>query len=321
MRIGVTGATGFVGLELVRQLLVEGHSIRVWHRPKSDLRSLQSLSAFCALSEGASVNLSAEAKIEFVCGELGEGREEAFVEGCDAIVHSGLWRESASFQESPSSVAEYARVNIVGTLALIEASVRLQLSRFVFVSTCAVHDVVLDDRLLDEAHPCWPKSHYGAHKAAIEKFVHSFGHGEGFPICAIRPTAVYGIEPKFEKSRWHALLQSICQNAPTRVSGGGKLVHVSDVAKATRLLLDASPDKIAGEVFSCCDRYISNLEVAMLAKQLAKSDSEVLGEPGHALHEIDTTKIRNLGMSFGGLPKLNSTLATMIDRIKESPQP
>ena len=43
--------------------------------------------------------------------------------------------------------------------------------RFVFIATCAVHDVILSDRPLDEAHPLWPKSHYGAHKAAIEKFV------------------------------------------------------------------------------------------------------------------------------------------------------
>ena len=37
------------------------------------------------------------------------------------------------------------------------------MSRFVFISTCAVHDVILDDRPLDEAHPLWPAGHYGAH--------------------------------------------------------------------------------------------------------------------------------------------------------------
>ncbi len=52
--------------------------------------------------------------------------------------------------------------------------------RFVFISTCAVHDVILADRPLDEAHPLWPKSHYGAHKAALEKFVHSYGLGQGW---------------------------------------------------------------------------------------------------------------------------------------------
>ena len=35
------------------------------------------------------------------------------------------------------------------------------------VSTCAVHEVILDDRPLDQAQPLWPTGHYGAHKAAL----------------------------------------------------------------------------------------------------------------------------------------------------------
>jgi hypothetical protein len=46
--------------------------------------------------------------------------------------------------------------------------------RFVFISSCAVHDVIRDDRLLDEKHPFWPMSHCGAHKAALEKFVPAY---------------------------------------------------------------------------------------------------------------------------------------------------
>ncbi len=72
-------------------------------------------------------------------------------------------------------------VNLLGTLELIEASIAAGVKRFIFVSTCAVHEKILDDRPLDEAHPLWPLTHYGAHKAAIEKFVHSYGYGQGLP--------------------------------------------------------------------------------------------------------------------------------------------
>ena len=65
----------------------------------------------------------------------------------------------------------------MGSIRLIEAARQQQgLSGFVYLSTCAVHDKILNDRPLDEQHPLWAKSHYGAHKAAVEKFVHSFGH-------------------------------------------------------------------------------------------------------------------------------------------------
>ena len=57
----------------------------------------------------------------------------------------------------------------MGTLRLIESARAAGVGRFVFISTCAVHEKILDDRPLDEAHPLWAMSHYGAHKAAIEK--------------------------------------------------------------------------------------------------------------------------------------------------------
>jgi nucleoside-diphosphate-sugar epimerase len=88
-------------------------------------------------------------------------------------------------------VIEFVQKNVVGTLMLIEAARRVGVSRFVFISTCAVHEKILDDRPLDEAHPLRATSHYGAHKAAIEKFVHSYGLGDGYPICALRPTGVF----------------------------------------------------------------------------------------------------------------------------------
>ena len=141
MKIAVTGATGFVGSELVSQLSTAGHELKCWHRPSSDLSRLDDLS------------------IQWVPGELGDGSSAAeLVQGCDAVVHSGLWRSGMSFQANESNVVEYARVNILGSLELIEAAMKAEVKKFVFVSTCAVHDHILADRSLDETHPLWPNS-------------------------------------------------------------------------------------------------------------------------------------------------------------------
>lgn len=56
---------------------------------------------------------------------------------------------------------------------------------------------------------------------------------------------------------------------------GGKEVHAADVARATGILLTAKG--IAGEAFNCYDRYVSELEVATLAKSLSGSRSEIHG--------------------------------------------
>ena len=226
------------------------------------------------------------------------------------MVHSGLWRSGMSFQANESNLVEYARVNILGTLELIESAIAADVKKFIFVSTCAVHDHILDDRPLDETHPLWPNSHYGAHKAAIEKFVHSYGLGSGFPICALRPTGVYGVAHPPERSKWFDLVRSIKDGKSVEVNRGGKEVHVSDVAKAIQILLGA--DSVTGQAYSCYDRYISEFDVATIAKEICGSSSEIVGGQKRPKHEIDSSKIGSLGMKFGGEELLRETIAKML---------
>ncbi len=152
---------------------------------------------------------------------------------------------------------------------------------------------------------------FQAHKAAIEKFVHSYGLGLGFPICAIRPTGVYGVAHPRERSKWYSLVSDIKDGKAVEVKRGGKEVHVSDVGKAIRILLNA--DSVAGQAYSCYDRYISEFDVANMAKEICGSDSEIIGAQKRPQHEIDCSKIRSLGMEFGGEQLLRKTLVKMLD--------
>jgi nucleoside-diphosphate-sugar epimerase len=204
----------------------------------------------------------------------------------------------------------FVQTNVVGTLGLIEAARRAGVGRFIFISTCAVHEKILDDRPLDETHPLWPSSHYGAHKAAIEKFVHSYGLGEGYPICALRPTGVYGVARPAEDSKWFDLISAVVRGEDVHCTRGGKEVHAVDVARAVGILLTAGG--IAGEAYSCYDRYVSELDVARMAKELAGSASRVVGEPRQPKHQIVTDKIRGLGMDFGGEELLRRTIAELV---------
>ena len=198
-------------------------------------------------------------------------------------------------------------------LQLIEAARQADVWRFVFISTCAVHEKILDDRPLDETHPTWATSHYGAHKAAIEQFVHSYGFGEGFPICALRPTGIYGLAHPVAQSRWYPLVQAVVRGESVECHGGGKEVHASDVAWAVEILLTA--EGVAGEVYNCYDRYISQHEVASIAKRLSASHSEIRGAPSTAKHQIVTQKLQRLGMTFGGRALLEYTIQQMLDAL------
>jgi len=295
MTIGVTGATGFLGRYLVNHLTAAGHDCRCWHRPDSDRGGFD---------EG-------RGRIEWIDGRLGDAKSaDALTESVDAVVHSALYRPGRGFRGGEGDVVEFATLNVVGTLRLIEAAREAGVGRFVFISTCAVHEVVLEDRPLDEAHPLWATSHYGAHKAAIEKFVHSYGLGQGYDICALRPTGIYGLARPATASKWYGLVQAVKAGEPVRSARGGKEVHAADVAKAVEILLTA--DGIAGQAYNCYDMYVAEQDVADIAKRLTGSESEIERLNRGPKHQIDTSKLRGLGMTFGGRELLEATVKAML---------
>lgn len=295
MKIAVTGATGFLGRYIVAHLAAQRHTCRAWHRPESDRAGFEQFGS----------------QIEWLPGELRDPKSTgALVEGCDAVVHSALYHPGGGFRGGEGDLIEFAERNILGTLELIEAARAAGVGRFVFISTCAVHEKTLPDRPLDETHPTWALSHYGAHKAAIEQFVYSFGLGQGYPICALRPTGIYGVARPIEHSKWFELVQRVARGEPVECRRGGKEVHAADVARAVEILLAA--DGIAGQVYSCYDRYVSEHEVASLAKQFSSSSSEIAGERTSPKNQIVTEKLRALGMKFGGEALLNETVRELV---------
>jgi nucleoside-diphosphate-sugar epimerase len=184
--------------------------------------------------------------------------------------------------------------------------------RIVFISTCAVHEIILPDRPLDETHPLWPTSAYGAHKAALEKFVHIYGLGEGWPICALRPTGIYGLAHPAARSRWFDLVGKVLRGEEIASPRGGKEVHALDVARAVEILLRVEPNVIAGQAFNCYDRYVAEEEVAGIAKELSGSRSVIRPMNRGPKNQIQTGKLRALGMTFGGEPLLRQTVAELV---------
>lgn len=297
MLIGVTGATGFVGRSLVRHLLEANHQVRAWYRPGSDRSNMP--------------------EIDWLPGELGdEQATKDLVQGADAIIHAAVnWAGPGNRhrENKDDEVLAFLRSNLMGSLELMQRAYSVGVPRFIFVSSCAVHEVILKDRPLDETHPLWATSHYGAYKGAVEKFVHSYGLGKGWGICSLRPTGIYGLAHPSSTSRWYDLVGQVLRGDPVNTARGGKEVQVDDVARAIVLLLQVDARQISGQAFNCYDRYIAEQEVARIAVELTGSKSIVADVNRGPKNQIVADKIKRLGMVFGGDARLKKTVQELID--------
>jgi nucleoside-diphosphate-sugar epimerase len=308
MQIAITGATGFLGRYLARQLVRAGHRLRCWYRPGSDRGSFEDVAQ----------------AIEWLPGHLGDPAAAGqLVRGVEALVHAAVHWEGPRNRGRGSHGASdvFFGVNLTGSLQLFQAALEAGVPRCVFISSCAVHDVILGDRPLDETHPLWPKSHYGAHKAALEAFVHSYGLGQGWPVCALRPTGIYGLAHPPQSSRWYQLIGQVLRGEPIASAHGGKEVHAADVARATELLLNANAQAIAGQSYNCYDRYVAEQDVARIAKELTGSPSDIADLNRGPKNQIDAGKLRALGMTFGGEPLLRRTVQELVEGYRRAGSP
>lgn len=295
--IALTGATGFLGRRILHYLAAAGHEVRCWKRPTSNLAAVSDI-------PGA---------IEWIDGALTEPTSIAkLVDGARVVVHAALARSGGFRDAGKSDLVAFVEQNVVGSLRLMDAAHRAGVERFVFISTCAVHEVILADRPLDETHPTWSTSHYGAHKAAIEAFVASFGHGQGWPICSLRPCGIYGMAFPAEESDYYDLVGEVLAGRPVKSDKGGKVVHVDDVAAAVGVLLKADAKTIAGQAYNCCDRYVSEAQVATIAKELTGGTSTIETANKGPKNVIVTKKLEALGMKFGGEARLRETVSELI---------
>lgn len=104
--------------------------------------------------------------------------------------------------EAMADPGRYWRVNVGGSLNLIEAAVAAGCLRFVFSSTCATYGEP-DGVTVDEDTPQAPINPYGASKRAIEEMLRDFGHAHGLRHVIFRYFNVAGADPEAQLGEWH----------------------------------------------------------------------------------------------------------------------
>jgi len=117
----------------------------------------------------------------------------------DAVMHFAALSQVGESMREPG---RYWRVNVGGSLNLIEAAVAAGCLDFVFSSTCATYGEQ-DGVLLDESCAQMPINAYGASKRAIEDILANFGASHGLRSVIFRYFNVAGCDPEGEVGEFH----------------------------------------------------------------------------------------------------------------------
>ena len=227
MKILVTGGAGFIGSWVSDAFLREGHNVVI----------------IDDLSTGKKENLPKEA--EFIeCDIRDFDSVEKIISDFkpDIIDHHAAQIDVRKSVDNPMHDAE---INIVGTLHLIESSLRHGVKKFIFASTGGAIYGEPEIIPADEKTEPFPISPYGTSKYAIEKYLGYYNYVHGFEYVALRYANVYGPRqnPHGEAGVIAIFCSRILSGSSCTVFGDGgqtrDYVYVEDIAKANLLSLNA----------------------------------------------------------------------------------
>jgi UDP-glucose 4-epimerase len=267
MKILVTGGCGFIGSHIVDAYVTQGHEVVVVDD----------------LSTGTIDNLNPKAKFhkEDICGNIERiFQEEKF----EMVNHHAAQINVRTSVEDPLFDA---RVNVLGTLNLLQLATRFGVKRFVYASSGgAVYGEPADYPIKEVEAPC-PLSPYGASKTAAEKYIVTYANLHDLQYVILRYSNVYGPRQiiKSEAGVISIFIDRILRDEPCTVFGDGKqvrdYVYVGDVVEANISALNCKPDVfnigtgVETSVNDLIDAFSSILKKDILHEHVAPRPGEV----------------------------------------------
>jgi nucleoside-diphosphate-sugar epimerase len=205
----VTGGTGFVGTNLVNELVSQGWDVTCLHRASSDLKYLR------------------RHPVKLKVGDLNDAAslELAMPEGVDAVFHVAADTSSWSAHDATQTAT-----NVMGTRNVVNAARKRGAKRFVFTSTASAYarqDGPLSEQSQSTAMNSW--INYERSKWLSEEEVRQ-GVRDGLSAVIINPCAVFG---PYDTSVWGSVFSVIKAGKLALIPPGSVPInHVAEVVRA-----------------------------------------------------------------------------------------
>lgn len=219
MKCVIFGGGGFIGSAIVDRLLLDGHELRIFERPRVE--------PYRKFTE--------DERVEWIVGDIQNTHDvRVAIEGVDVVLHLVSTTLPKNSNEDP---VYDVQSNLVATLHILNAMVD-RVPKIVFISSGGT--VYGNPKYLpiDELHPTDPLVSYGITKLTIEKYLHLFEHLRGVQTITLRVANPYGERQRIETAQGAVgvFVHHALKGVPLEIWGDGSVtrdyIHVSDVAEA-----------------------------------------------------------------------------------------
>ena len=304
MKVLVTGGAGFIGSHLVDRLVQEGHEVVVVDN----------------LSTGKRRNLNRVAR--FVKLDIQSSGLERVLrnERPHMVMHLAAQMDVRKSVEDPMFDAQ---VNVLGTLNVLQQSIKHGVRKVVFSSSGGAIYGEQEIYPAPESHVTRPLSPYGVSKLCGEQYLSYYQRVNGLQIVSLRYANVYGPrqDPEGEAGVVAIFIQKLLNNEQAIVNGNGRqtrdFVYVEDVVEAN---LAAMGQDVQGtyNVGTGEETSINDL-LRILVRHTNSTCKEVHGPAKggeQARSVIDSGKLRQ-ELSWESRTELNEGLKRTVDYFRE----
>ena len=290
--IVVTGAAGYVGSYLIKKLAED---------EKFEDYEIVGIDNFLVGLEENYKLIDAGDNVKLVRGDI---CDREFVRDLlkDAEIVYHLAAISGVVQCNKNPYLAF-KVNVEGTLNLLEESISGNVEYFVYPSSSAVYGEV--NGMAREDLPLTPLNKYGAMKACCESLCSGYHNLHGLGTIVLRFTNIYGVGvyPKWRTVVTNFVLRSL-RGEPLTIHGSGEqrrdFIHIDDVVSMYKLVITP---RAKGEVYNAGSGYDASIkELAEIVKEMAEKRGrkvEVVHTEAREEKErkfgYDVSKIRDLG--------------------------
>ncbi|MDD5593716.1 MAG: SDR family NAD(P)-dependent oxidoreductase [Candidatus Margulisbacteria bacterium] len=179
-KVLVTGAGGFIGSNLVEELVKSGVRVKalVHYNSSNDWGNIEALPK------------PIRDELEIFAGDIRDAfAMQQCVKGCSVVFHLAALIGIPYSYVAPEA---YVDTNIKGTLNMLQAALANNVEKFVQTSTSETYGTAIYTPI-DEKHPLQGQSPYSASKIGADKIAESYHLSFGLPVATIRPFNTYGI--------------------------------------------------------------------------------------------------------------------------------